>query len=267
MMYLRHVSIRNIGPITNLDVEFELQSNSNPKPVILLGKNGSGKTYSLSYIADSFHELAKRNFNDVLKRRVEYFPYFKLISNLDINTGASSQSASAYLVFRNQITNEQVHYCEKIGSIDATQELISLYGNKISDFTSTDNSEKKTYASEESVISLFDNVMTFFPSFRHAIPHWLNLDAQFEESFNNRDIYGGELGKEIMCTDTFQKNFQWMLDVILDASVLPPELYDLNQSDEALYLRRKSLLSISYRNINQIFRKILENENISLRAG
>ena len=67
-MYLRNLHIRNIGPIEKLDLEFELQENFNPKPIILVGKNGSGKTYTLSYIADSFYELAKKQFNDIVKK-------------------------------------------------------------------------------------------------------------------------------------------------------------------------------------------------------
>ncbi len=43
-MYLRNLHIRNVGPIEKLDIEFELQTNLNPKPIILVGKNGSGKT-------------------------------------------------------------------------------------------------------------------------------------------------------------------------------------------------------------------------------
>lgn len=60
-MYLRNLHIRNIGPLETLDLEFGLQENSNPKPIILVGKNGSGKTYTLSYIADAFFEIAKKN--------------------------------------------------------------------------------------------------------------------------------------------------------------------------------------------------------------
>ena len=64
-MYLRNLHIRNIGPVEKLDIELELQVDVNPKPVILLGKHGSGKTYTLSYSADAFYELAKKEFSEV----------------------------------------------------------------------------------------------------------------------------------------------------------------------------------------------------------
>lgn len=43
-MYLRNIHIRNIGPLEKLDFELEVKSDMNPKPIILVGKNGSGKT-------------------------------------------------------------------------------------------------------------------------------------------------------------------------------------------------------------------------------
>ena len=79
-MYLRNLHIRNIGPLHKLDIEFENQKNSDPKPVILVGKNGSGKTYALSYIADAFFEFAKEFYSDVVNGQDYSSPYFKIIS-------------------------------------------------------------------------------------------------------------------------------------------------------------------------------------------
>src|SRR5437588_50825 len=39
-MYLRECLIQNVGPIAALDLSFELGSSGNPKPVVLVGKNG-----------------------------------------------------------------------------------------------------------------------------------------------------------------------------------------------------------------------------------
>ena len=268
-MYLRNLHIRNIGPIEKLDLEFELQENFNPKPIILVGKNGSGKTYTLSYIADSFYELAKKQFNDIVKKSNNLDnPYFRVISGKDISTSNNSKSASAYLRFIDDQSNNDIHYCEKIGEISFTQELLNLYGNKITTFKSDNNPDKNILASEEVIKKLFLNTITFFPSFRKVTPHWLNLNAQNQDLFSIEVKYGGNLNKEIMCVDTFQKNIQWMLDVILDSAILPAELDHIKSEDDRNQeIRNKQAINHSYRNINKIFQTVLENDEIYLKTG
>jgi predicted ATP-binding protein involved in virulence len=80
-MYLRECLIENIGPIAALDLSFELDPGGNPKPVILVGKNGTGKTIVLAYILDAMAELAKEHFGDiVLDQRVGHLPFVKMSS-------------------------------------------------------------------------------------------------------------------------------------------------------------------------------------------
>lgn len=268
-MYLRNLHIRNIGPLHKLDIEFENQANSDPKPVILVGRNGSGKTYALSYIADAFFEIAKQEFSDIVASTENMrTPYFRVISGLDINTKASSQSAAAYLRFINTRDNREIHYCEKIGEINEAQSLLNLYGNKINGIEGGINNDKKLYAVKEDAMNLFSNTIAFFPSFRKIIPHWLNLKAQTQEIFNIEGKYGGRLYKEILCIDTFQQNIQWMLDVILDSAILPAELDHIPDVNEKnLIIQNKHAINNSYRNMNRIFQIILDNNELYLKTG
>jgi predicted ATP-binding protein involved in virulence len=77
-MYLRECLIENIGPMTIFDVSFGFDATGNPKPVILVGKNGTGKTIVLAYILDALCELAKLHFTDVVmgQQRIES-PFIK----------------------------------------------------------------------------------------------------------------------------------------------------------------------------------------------
>ncbi|SEL66527.1 MULTISPECIES: AAA family ATPase [unclassified Acinetobacter] len=268
-MYLKNLHIRNIGPLEKLDIEFDVQENLNPKPVILVGKNGSGKTYTLSYIADAFFEIAKQEFSDIVANTESTStPYFRVISGLDINTKANSQSAAAYLRFINSKDNKEIHYCEKVGTIEEVQNLLNLYGNKINGIKGGIASDKKLLASKEDCNNLFSNTIAFFPSFRKIIPHWLNLRAQTQEIFNIEGKYGGRLHKEIMCIDTFQKNIQWMLDVILDSAILPAELdHIIDVNEKNLLIQNKHAINNSYRNMNRIFQIILDNDELYLKTG
>lgn len=267
-MYLRNIHIRNIGPIEKLDLELELKEDLNPKPVILIGKNGSGKTYTLSYIVDAFYELAKKQYNDVVKSSSMDSPYFRIISGRDINTNTEGGSAATYLRFFDDKKGQEIHYCEKIGNIDSAQELMNLYGNKISGFNSDSNNDKKILATEENINNFFSNTINFFPSFRKIVPHWLNLNALTQEIFNIEGKYAGDLGKEIMCVDTFQKNIQWMLDIILDTAVLPSEWNKIESNEEKQkFWSSKNALNYTYENINKIFKTILDDNEIYLKTG
>ena len=51
-MYTRKAQIFNYGPIDHLDITFPLEGDT-PKPVVLVGKNGSGKSIMLSHIVSA----------------------------------------------------------------------------------------------------------------------------------------------------------------------------------------------------------------------
>ena len=57
-MYVKKIQIENYGPIQNLDIEFPFHDDR-PKPVVLVGENGSGKSIVLSHIVNGMIE-AKR---------------------------------------------------------------------------------------------------------------------------------------------------------------------------------------------------------------
>jgi signal recognition particle GTPase len=45
-MYLKNIAIKNIGPIEDFVCELPFKENGEPKPVIFVGENGSGRTFS-----------------------------------------------------------------------------------------------------------------------------------------------------------------------------------------------------------------------------
>jgi len=52
-MYAKRIQIRNYGPIDHVDITFPFtDGDENPKPVLLVGENGSGKSILLSNIVD-----------------------------------------------------------------------------------------------------------------------------------------------------------------------------------------------------------------------
>ena len=50
-MYIKSIHILNYGPISQLAIEMPFD-DSTPKPVVLVGENGSGKSIILSHIVN-----------------------------------------------------------------------------------------------------------------------------------------------------------------------------------------------------------------------
>src|SRR5690625_6322938 len=75
-MYIKNLKFQNYGPISNLDVTPNFRENGNPKPIVFIGKNGSGKTLLLGNILDGLIELKRQKFNDLLE--VEQNKYLKV---------------------------------------------------------------------------------------------------------------------------------------------------------------------------------------------
>ena len=55
-MYIRKVHIDNYGAIKSVNIDFQFYDSGNPKPVLLVGPNGSGKTLFLASIVNGLIE-------------------------------------------------------------------------------------------------------------------------------------------------------------------------------------------------------------------
>ena len=64
-MYIRRIINKNVGPLLSNDLHFSFDKDGNPKPIILVGKNGSGKSTVISNVVDSLYELAGKFFFNV----------------------------------------------------------------------------------------------------------------------------------------------------------------------------------------------------------
>ncbi|HUX17867.1 MAG TPA: AAA family ATPase, partial [Acidithiobacillus sp.] len=51
-MYFKSVEIENIGPVEYARIEFPAEGG-HPKPVIIVGENGTGKSILLSHLVNS----------------------------------------------------------------------------------------------------------------------------------------------------------------------------------------------------------------------
>lgn len=215
-MYLRECYIENVGPIDKLDISLSLNDSGNPKPIILVGKNGTGKTIFLAYVLDALAELAKKKFSDIaIGQRVGSSPYLKVISSGDIRF--LSGSSLSFLEFFN--ADNKFRYLEKMGEIDPQQYREELKNKLLQLWQNNEPFFKNVMGDEKQIETFFQTgAVCFFPSSRHERPHWLN-DTAVEDRplFRNHQKISGELGKPLIVERSAENNQQWLVDVLVDS--------------------------------------------------
>ncbi len=82
-MYLKSIEIENIGPIEHVQIDFPIE-DAHPKPVIILGENGTGKSILLSHLVNSLITGKQEFFDDV---EVEHGKVYKYRSLSYIRSG------------------------------------------------------------------------------------------------------------------------------------------------------------------------------------
>src|SRR3989304_5732835 len=128
MFYLKDIIIENVGPIEKLDIELPFNTDGNPKPVILVGENGTGKTIALAHIIDSILEFANQSYENALPRKSQGYSYFKIIGMTNQKVG--SQYGFCFLNFADD--DKRFQYIDKTGKLSfndcksKTRELLTL---------------------------------------------------------------------------------------------------------------------------------------------
>lgn len=88
-MYIKKVSIKSHGPIESLDYSFRFTVDGLPVPLVLIGRNGSGKTLLFASLVDSFVEI-KRELYPAGIMEVEDKNYYKIGNKNYIKTASNT---------------------------------------------------------------------------------------------------------------------------------------------------------------------------------
>ena len=221
-MYLKRLSAVNMGPINDVSITFPFEESGNPKPVIIVGENGTGKTTLLSNVVDSLYELAEKAFNDVTKSDGgSGHQYFKAISPSEIQIGKEYMcSIIEYTCPRNPTYS--IGYVMKCGSVpaDLIKSSNNFCANKKVSWKDTE-SYKKAFIEKSEAETIFGrSVFCYFGPDRYEKPAWMGKryyqqDEDIHPSIRER--WQGRLHKPITVHDVNAQTLQWLLDIIADS--------------------------------------------------
>ncbi len=238
-MYLKNIVIKNIGPIEELSVELPFNENGDPKPVIFVGENGSGKTILISQIVNFFMSLKSVGFenNELNKGKV-----FKMRSPGYIKSGKefyfskiALQNQDFYSVeWQLKTTREEF---EK--NKDPNQDYDEL--NRVSE-----NESSVFYPSfqdkKDEAESLFNqNCCLYYPSNRFENPAWLNSEDWLHiPTFEDPETISGRTKRKIIQQKPLIEIKNWFMDLLFDQNV-----YEITQL--SVKMKDKIIMAWTYK--------------------
>lgn len=213
-MKLKTVIIINEAPFEELRLNF-----SDDNVAVLSGINGAGKTTIISYIVDAFYELAKKIFFNEFENK---FNKFYRISSMSYSIDYTKISI-VYLRFIENDVNVDYVYIKG----NCNQEIYDgklMIDNPIPfsliqrELKENGFSKKISINNKNEISSIFyNNLLTYFPSYRYEIPSFLNDPYKIKLNFKNATDFTGYLINPIEVASDLPNIANWIMDVVLDS--------------------------------------------------
>jgi len=273
-MYFNSVEIENIGPIENLKLEFPVSENHHPKPIIIVGENGTGKSILISHLVNVLltgKQLVYEN-TEIDQGRV-----YKLRSPSYITSGKNHYHSSIKLADKLefnecQLIKKKSDFQNNFGYIPNTPVWNLIPANETSGITHTFNS-----FSDLTESFYKKQCCLYFPVNRFEEPAWLNLEnLKTKASYSDLKHISGFTNRNIICTSPMKVNKDWLLDLLFDRHVFEilTQPLAIATSEGAPPITAPVFFGFSgqstnvYEAVIQILKVILkDNGNIRLGAG
>lgn len=172
-MYLTKITLENIGPIENFVFTPQFSAEGNPKPIVIVGENGSGKSIFLSHIVNGLLVAQQIVFTE--NTEVESGKAFKLRSPDYILSGNSYSFGKVEFVnefnyFEWTLQATKKEFEDNLNFTPIHKEWSQIPENEYNCFITNLHTQKKK------VEDIFDkNVILYFPPNRFEEPAWLNV--------------------------------------------------------------------------------------------
>lgn len=210
-MYLKSINIDNVGAIHKLMIDLPLSKDGCPEPIVLVGRNGSGKTLVMSSILDSLIQIKRSNFQKIPEVRDQNF--YKAGKKDYISNGKSYSFVNLqYLKSDGSVIN----YRDIASNVPSeTKSLLQHYGiNFQGDFD--DNGFHRDVIGDTKRV--FDTeLVLYFPVNRYYSPAW--LVEKEDVRIQTTEKYVGQDNSSIIKMDVISEVESWILDVILDKNL------------------------------------------------
>lgn len=265
-MHLKHLMIYNSGPTQELDLQPQFTADGLPKPLILVGLNGAGKTNVLSTIADAILELqVAAGFVDILpNNKAGQRLFYRLLGGSTTSSNrpfevsvATFKHAESLFSYRAQTTGAPETVVNKLKTIAA----FHVWNAELAKEVIGDGAQLKNIFVEESY--------SFFPVNRNEDAWWQSLRTEQSEDVRFAHRMNNELMKPVVLQTSFALLKPWIADVILDQAVDASHLFTMmSQPTSGLttdLIARATQGTLAA--INTVFSTILRQQVFVTRGG
>ncbi|MBU6467650.1 MAG: AAA family ATPase [Betaproteobacteria bacterium] len=217
-MYLRTVTLKNTGPIESFDLTLPFQGEQ-PKPVLLVGKNGSGKSTAISFVVNALVGMKQHVFDDI---EVEKGRVYRIRSPLAINGTAEFYFArlafdKGVVLTEWQLNRPKTEYADP----SAMQALDPAWDQLPAHETSFFNLNMGKLADARLMEEMLDkNCLLYFPADRFEPPDWLNIeDLSSDLKLPEPERMKGRTTRRIFSRNRLKPTLDWLNSVIFDMMV------------------------------------------------
>ncbi|QSO48422.1 AAA family ATPase [Alicyclobacillus mengziensis] len=213
-MYVTDIIVKNYGPISNLRITPEFAEGGSPKTIVLVGKNGSGKTLLLSHLVDGMVEMKRIHYTDLIE--VKKDSYFRM-------------GQKSYITAGNIHSLVKISYTDEGNVFGYTDFMTHNLQHSKSELQGTSDGQSINWAHEVLVRGGFykvlngpqrgdeleKNILLYFPVQRYHIPSWYN-EENGEVGFSFKKRLYGKSNKSIIKENVVKEIEQWILELVLD---------------------------------------------------
>lgn len=266
-MYLESLKLINAGPVAKAEIVCEFSADGTPKPILIVGRNGSGKSLALAHIVSAITSAHAESYDD---SDIEKGKVLKLRTNSYIRHGADYsvgevRFTNGYFVNEIQLAKPKSEY--EAGYLEfvdldmvPAQELMYLSSNSNEpDLNLKDSIDSETHL--------------YFPPNRFEEPAWLNdMNLKSKADYPSLRRFVNLSNRSIIVQSPMKDIQNWLLDIIYDSFavernffVLPPfRLGDPVRTFEERNGQATSILNA----IEQVVKKVFGREGqVQWRVG
>jgi len=213
-VYVKHIELENYGPYENVKYNFRFDENSsNPIPLILIGKNGSGKSIFLSHIVNAIIAAKQMIYDNC---EVENGKVYKVRTPRYIKSG-SLYSRSKVEFATDSATVIEWQLADKKETIVKSYSLNFTYPEWVEIPNDETSYFKSTFSLDSAKRLINNNCIQYFPSNRFEEPAWLNIDSLTSPvdymDLKNMNRFSD---RSIISLSTLKNSQKWLLDIMLD---------------------------------------------------
>lgn len=231
-MYVNRIQLINYGPVEHLDITLPFDGER-PKPVLLVGKNGSGKSIVVSHIVNAMVNALDTVFPE--SSELDAGKAYKIRSNAYISPRAEYYFArvdfeSGLYIREMRLRNSKSSYAEP--PMEANCPAMEAWGSNFRGGIDFFDTNIVAHAmSEETVVSglLSSNCMLYFPSNRMEEPAWLNENnLRAKPQYTEGERIQGETQRRVIAHSPLRDIHNWLFNVAYDRAAFEIKSQPLN---------------------------------------